>query len=165
MQFSDLNLPPRMHPIFSGIEDFTLLHQIGAGGFSSVFLSEHKATGRKYAVKRVDLSQLCDFNADNVEHEIRAQQSFDHRHVLKLVDFFGEGQLVFLVLELCENGALFQYIAKCGPPPMAELRRLFAQALEGVMYIHQQGYIVRDLKSENLLLDWQLNVKICDFGW
>ena len=165
MQFSDLNLPPRMHPIFSGIEDFTLLHQIGAGGFSSVFLCEHKATGRKYAVKRVDLSQLCDFNADNVEHEIRAQQSFDHRHVLKLVDFFGEGQLVFLVLELCENGALFQYIAKCGPPPMAELRRLFAQALEGVMYIHQQGYIVRDLKSENLLLDWQLNVKICDFGW
>jgi serine/threonine protein kinase len=47
----------------------------------------------------------------------------------------------------------------------AEAARIFAQLVEGVDYLHQNGIIHRDLKLENILLDKNRNIKIIDFGF
>ena len=164
MKFESLQLPERPCPL-GGISDFLFLRKIGEGGFSQVHLAQHKPTGQNFAVKCVDLSQLYEFNAANVEHEIGIHLQFDHPHVLKLLDFFGERDFVYMVLELCEGGALYGLMTRNGPLPLDEVKRIYRETLLGVQYVHDMGFIIRDLKPENLLLDKGGKVKLCDFGW
>ena len=165
MRFETLNLPERPRPLFDSLSDFRIERELGDGGFSTVYQATHLETGQVYAIKRIDLSQLYSFNQDNVEHEVQAHINFRHPYVVRLVDFFGEGPLMYLVLEMCSVGSLFGYIAKTGLLSRTEVRRVFEQTLLGVAYVHHQGFIIRDIKPENLLLDHQMNVKLCDFGW
>ena len=46
-----------------------------------------------------------------------------------------------------------------------EIRKFFYQTCKAIEYLHQHKYIMRDLKPENLLLDAENNIKLCDFGW
>lgn len=165
MRFENLRFPPRPNPMFSGLSDFRIEKQIGDGGFSTVFLVEHLTTRNRYAIKRVDLSLLFEFNRDNVEHELAVHSQLSNRFVVRLFDFFGEGDLLYLVLELCERGTLFHHMLREGSLSLDEVKRIYTQTLLGVQYVHNQGFILRDLKPENILLDTQLNVKLCDFGW
>ena len=71
---------------------------------------------------------------------------------------------LYLVMEYCSGGELFQHIVKSRRLSEEEACKLFAQILSGVEYIHKLGVVHRDLKPENLLLDHNNNVKVVDFG-
>ena len=70
-----------------------------------------------------------------------------------------------IVMEYASGGELFDYILThrfLKDPPA---RRLFAQLISGVGYLHKKGIVHRDLKLENLLLDKNKNIIITDFGF
>ena len=72
-----------------------------------------------------------------------------------------------MVLEYAENGNLYQYMKKnCryGFEPHTA-KRLFEQVCSAVRFMHGTDIVHRDIKPENILLDGELNAKICDFGW
>ena len=72
-----------------------------------------------------------------------------------------------MVLEYIKNGNLFQF-CKDNQEFMKEEKRvlqLFGGVCEGVYYLHSQGVLHRDIKSENILVDALFEPKICDFGW
>ena len=78
---------------------------------------------------------------------------------------FYEDSIQYIVLEYAENSSLFFYInAQKGLPENIALRFLY-QVICGVNYLHKNNIIHRDIKPENLLLDSNMNIKICDFGW
>lgn len=165
MRFKDLKLPTRSNPLFNSLADFSLQQEIGDGGFSVVYLATHTATQHKYAIKRIDLAKLYSFNKDNIEKEVEAHLKLNHPHVVKLFDFFGEDRILYMVLEVCNNGNLFNYVIKQGLLSLPLIKRVFLQTINAIDYVHKAGYIIRDLKPENILLDQNLNVKLCDFGW
>lgn len=68
-------------------------------------------------------------------------------------------------MELCPNGDMFEYVIKRRHLPERLAQRWFVQLLAGLNHLHQLGVAHRDLKSENLLLDSNFNLKICDFGF
>lgn len=68
-------------------------------------------------------------------------------------------------MEYAKNGNLFGFVRRNPELPEARLRDFFAQTASGIQYIHSCGIVHRDIKPENILLDEELNVKICDFGW
>jgi serine/threonine protein kinase len=73
--------------------------------------------------------------------------------------------VLYIVLELVNGGELFDYIAKTGAFTINETRFYFKQLIEGISYLHQLGIAHRDLKTENLLMDENFNLKIADFGF
>lgn len=71
---------------------------------------------------------------------------------------------LYLIMEYCSGGELFQHIVKQRKLQEEEACKIFCQILSGVEYIHKLGVCHRDLKPENLLLDHNNNIKLVDFG-
>ncbi|KAH6945281.1 hypothetical protein HPB50_007728 [Hyalomma asiaticum] len=71
---------------------------------------------------------------------------------------------IYLVLEYCPGGELFDYVVQTERLNEDKARHSFLQILSVVAYVHRQRYVHRDLKPENLLLDADGNIKLVDFG-
>lgn len=72
--------------------------------------------------------------------------------------------ILYIQMEFCENNTLLNLIEQGLPGNPKEYWRLFRQILEAVSYIHNEGFIHRDLKPMNIFIDKSVNVKVGDFG-
>ena len=73
--------------------------------------------------------------------------------------------MLYLVCEYAPNGELFDYIQKHGAMSEKMACEKFCQIVSAVEYCHTRNIVHRDLKSENLLFDAKMNVKLVDFGF
>lgn len=157
-------LPYRIRPIFNSMEDFVLVRKVGEGGTAVVSECLDKATGTMYAVKHIDLSKIGQNPAETWEKEILIHKRLTHPHIVKLVDFFVDKDSLFMVMENCTRGTLLRYMSR-RTLELYPVIKLFRQTCLAVAYLHAQRILFRDIKPENILLDEQSNVKLCDFGW
>ncbi|XP_063444580.1 maternal embryonic leucine zipper kinase-like [Mytilus trossulus] len=142
---------------------YHLRETIGSGGFAKVKLGYHSLTGEKVAIKIMDKRALGD-DLPRVKTEIEAMKHLCHQHICKLYQVIETEQKVYMILEYCPEGELFDYIVSKDRLAEDEARIFFRQIVSAVAYIHSQGYAHRDLKPENLLLDEDQNLKLIDFG-
>ncbi|KAM6304109.1 maternal embryonic leucine zipper kinase isoform 2-T2 [Podargus strigoides] len=140
------------------------LHEtIGTGGFAKVKLARHLLTGEKVAVKIMDKLALGD-DLPRVKIEIDAMKNLSHQHICQLYHVIETSKKIFMVLEYCPGGELFDYIISKDRLSEEEARVFFRQIVSAIAYVHSQGYAHRDLKPENLLIDRGHNLKLIDFG-
>ncbi|NXF84681.1 MELK kinase, partial [Eubucco bourcierii] len=140
------------------------LHEtIGTGGFAKVKLARHHLTGEKVAIKIMDKLALGD-DLPRVKVEIDAMKNLSHQHICQLYHVVETHRKLFMVLEYCPGGELFDYIISKDRLSEQETRTFFRQIVSAVAYVHNQGYAHRDLKPENLLIDVDHNLKLIDFG-
>ncbi|CAI9724966.1 maternal embryonic leucine zipper kinase-like isoform X2 [Octopus vulgaris] len=142
---------------------FLLKDTIGSGGFGKVKLATHLLTGEKVAIKIMN-KQALGPDLPRVKTEIEAMKSIHHKHVCQLYQVIENEDRVFLVLEYCPEGELFDYVVAKDRLTEVEAKHFFHQIVSAMAYIHFKGYAHRDLKPENILLDEHHNVKIIDFG-
>lgn len=64
-----------------------------------------------------------------------------------------------MLLEYVSGGNLFKYMTRHRKLGKDLIKKIFGQTVHAVKYIHQEGFLLRDLKPENMLLDQDLNVK------
>jgi serine/threonine protein kinase len=139
---------------------------LGAGTFGSVKLVREIATGKFYAFKIFDLSDPKKAVARNIDIEISIHKRLnDHPNVIKYIGYIHQHPFVCIILEYAENGNLFKYIHKNRFLPESVIFKFFYQTCSAIDYFHKNNYMHRDIKPENLLLDSQLNIKLCDYGW
>ena len=160
-----INLPSRPRPTFSSIQEFSLGEELGEGAIATVRLATHKASGTKYAIKDVEVETLSEQDFENVEKELEIHRNLDHPFIIKLHDFFEENGHVYIILENAPNGNLFKHLTKNNPLDPDEIGRFWLQTVKAIEYLHSKRILMRDLKPENLLLDADKNIKVCDFGW
>uniref|UniRef100_A0A4W3HL85 Maternal embryonic leucine zipper kinase n=1 Tax=Callorhinchus milii TaxID=7868 RepID=A0A4W3HL85_CALMI len=155
--FSDLK---KIFPISISI---SIMIYFPPGGFAKVKLAHHILTREKVAVKIMDKESL---GADlpRVQTEIEAMKNLSHQHVCRLYHVIETSQKIFMILEYCPGGELFDYIIAKDRLSEEETRTFFRQIVSAVAYVHSQGYAHRDLKPENLLIDEDHNLKLIDFG-
>ncbi|KAJ3367288.1 hypothetical protein GGF31_007631 [Allomyces arbusculus] len=143
------------------------LHEtLGEGEFGKVKLAIHSATRTKVAIKVFKRSRLDDDEKRlKLQREIDILHSVVHQSIVRLFDVVETDDLIGLVIEYASGGELFDYILANRCLPEDEARRLFAQLVEGVHYMHSKNVVHRDLKLENLLLSSTKDLVIIDFGF
>uniref|UniRef100_A0ABK0M199 non-specific serine/threonine protein kinase n=1 Tax=Rattus norvegicus TaxID=10116 RepID=A0ABK0M199_RAT len=142
---------------------YELYETIGTGGFAKVKLACHILTGEMVAIKIMDKNALGS-DLPRVKTEIDALKNLRHQHICQLYHVLETKNKIFMVLEYCPGGELFDYIISQDRLSEEETRVIFRQILSAVAYVHSQGYAHRDLKPENLLFDENHKLKLIDFG-
>ena len=111
--------------------------------------------------------------AENLQNELNVLKKLQHPNIITLHEVLegNKGSRVFLVMELCSGGELFDYIIDRGVLSEKEASDIFRQVAAGIAFCHGQGVVHRDLKPENLLLKapaealgGRVVIKISDFG-
>lgn len=143
------------------IDDYVIDKIIGYGGFSIVRKGFRISDGKKVAIK---IHKRDDDNEDErLEREINIWKSLDHEHIVRLEKVLETDNAAFIICDYCENGNLLDHVKN--PLSEQEAKKIFRQLCEAVRYLHQDARIChKDLKLENILLDENNKVKLCDFG-
>ncbi|CAD8100790.1 unnamed protein product [Paramecium sonneborni] len=145
--------------------DINLKKVIGSGTYGSVVKATLKGTKNQRAVKVIPKSKVK--NPDRFKKEIDILRQLDHPNIIKLYETFEDQRNVYLVMELCEGGELFDRIMDKGYFSEAEAHEIFLQIMQALNYCHTNGICHRDLKPENFLFLTKADdspIKVIDFG-
>uniref|UniRef100_K4A8T9 non-specific serine/threonine protein kinase n=1 Tax=Setaria italica TaxID=4555 RepID=K4A8T9_SETIT len=147
------------------LRNYNLGRTLGIGTFGKVKIAEHKLTGHRVAIKIINCRQMKNMEMEEkAKREIKILKLFIHPHIIRLYEVIYTPTDIYVVMEYCKYGELFDYIVEKGRLQEDEARRIFQQIISGVEYCHRNMVVHRDLKPENLLLDSKYNVKLADFG-
>jgi polo-like kinase 4 len=149
---------------------YQIQEQIGKGGFGVVYraTSQTKGSmGKELAIKMINKQEMRKLKlTKRVANEVEIHWQLRHASILELYNYFEDSEYVYMVMEICENGNLFQFLKEhprgCLSEP--ETRGILLQLIYGLQYLHSNGIIHRDLKLSNLLLNSKYELKIADFG-
>ncbi|KAJ2550690.1 ATP binding [Coemansia sp. RSA 1933] len=144
---------------------------IASGSFGSVYFGMNTRTGAIMAVKEVELPTPGSVSnnrnqrmVDALKHELDLLKGLDHKNVVKYLGTDVDDTNLYIFLEYVSGGSVSSALASFGMFPESLVRTYTAQILEGLVYLHEQGIIHRDIKGGNVLIDQDGSVKISDFG-
>ncbi|KAJ3314741.1 hypothetical protein HDV04_005747 [Boothiomyces sp. JEL0838] len=150
------------------INGYDLKEVIGKGGFGIVYRAISKSSGslgKQVAIKLINKLQMKKANlTKRVANEVEIHWQLRHSSILELYNYFEDSEYVYLVMEYCSNGNMYEYLQSVGYLKEEKVRRVMEQLVDGLLYLHSNGIIHRDLKLSNLLLTDCGNLKIADFG-
>ena len=154
------------------IGDYTLQNEIGKGGFATVYKGTHIPTGENVAIKIIDKTQLQEdpLNLKRVESEISILKIVKHKNIISLYEILETQKKIYLIMEYCEKGELFDYIVNQKKLSENQACIFFQEIIDTIEYLNNQNISHRDIKPENLLLteiskkNKNLEIKLIDFG-
>ncbi|KAK4565361.1 Cell cycle serine/threonine-protein kinase cdc5/MSD2 [Recurvomyces mirabilis] len=141
---------------------------LGKGGFAICHRAERydgsKPTGHLVALKIVKTKMEPAKLAQKFVTELQIHSKLSHRNIVTFYRAFSFQTSTYVVLELCPNGSLADMLKKRKYLTLPEIRRFVIQICGAVKYLHHRHIVHRDLKTGNLFLDANMNVKVGDFG-
>eukprot|EP01080_Neovahlkampfia_damariscottae_P000999 gene999-9905_t len=147
------------------LNHFSFLKVLGEGLYSTNYLCQFKITNELYSMKVISKESIKD-EIHLIEREIVALKELSNcEYIIKFFAAFQDDKCIYIVTEYAHGGDLFSYLLKKKRLNETEAKRIVYQIICGLEYIHSKGYIHRDIKTENILLDNEGNIKICDFGF
>ncbi|NXQ41246.1 SIK2 kinase, partial [Catharus fuscescens] len=138
---------------------------LGKGNFAVVKLARHRVTKTQVAIKIIDKTRLDPSNLEKIYREVQIMKLLNHPHIIKLYQVMETKDMLYIVTEFAKNGEMFDHLTSNGHLSESEARKKFWQILSAVEYCHSHHIVHRDLKTENLLLDANMNIKLADFGF
>ena len=142
--------------------------KIGQGGFSEIY--ESQWLGIPVAVKVIFDPKITEALLEEFNNEIEKLFILRHPYIIQLYGITDKekSQKLAVITELAPKGSLFDYLHK-NPKTKNNLsldfkNKIAKQLICAMAYIHSRGYVHRDLKTQNILLDKNLDIKMCDFG-
>ncbi|KAK5000802.1 hypothetical protein LTR66_000388 [Elasticomyces elasticus] len=147
--------------------EYFLGQTLGEGEFGKVKMGWKKEGGVQVAIKLIRRESLGSnpSRLPKIYREIAILRQLQHPNIVRLHEMVETERHIGIILEYASGGELFDYILNHRYLKDNAARRLFAQLVSGVGYLHKKGIVHRDLKLENLLLDRNKNIIITDFGF
>uniref|UniRef100_A0A671ERW2 Myotonin-protein kinase n=1 Tax=Rhinolophus ferrumequinum TaxID=59479 RepID=A0A671ERW2_RHIFE len=147
-------------------EDFEILKVIGRGAFSEVAVVKMKQTGQVYAMKimnKWDMLKRGEVSCFREERDVLVNG--DRRWITQLHFAFQDENYLYLVMEYYVGGDLLTLLSKFGERIPAEMARFYlAEIVMAIDSVHRLGYVHRDIKPDNILLDRCGHIRLADFG-
>lgn len=144
---------------------YKVLGDIGKGGFGVIKKAYDNVKHCDVAIKMVSRSFLEESGkVMDFEQELRVMQSIHHENIVKIHDIVFHPQYIYVILEYCEYGDFFKLLETDSVVFSQNVRRFLTQIISALKYLHERNIAHLDLKPDNILVDSDLNVKICDFG-
>lgn len=148
---------------------FIIGRRLGAGQFGTTYSCTEKATGKEYACKVIPKRKLLlKEDAEDVRREIQIMHLLSgHPNIVDIKGAYEDTGNVYMVMELCAGGELFDRITQRGHYSEAQASAAIRAILEAIEICHELGVFHRDLKPENFLLadkDEDAPLKVIDFG-
>ncbi|ORX45841.1 AGC/NDR/NDR protein kinase [Hesseltinella vesiculosa] len=148
-----------------GLDDFVTVKVIGKGAFGEVRLVQAGDTGKIYAMKTLRKSEML--KKDQLAH-VKAERDVlaesDSPWVVQLYFSFQDAQYLYLIMEFLPGGDLMTMLIKYDTFSEPVTRFYIAEIVLALEAIHKLGYIHRDIKPDNILIDREGHVKLSDFG-
>jgi len=148
------------------LKDFLQLKTLGTGTFGRVYLVQHKLSKKYFAMKVLKKSEVVRLKqVEHVNSERNILGQLSHPFIVKLYQSFQNEQSLYMLLEYVIGGELFSHLRKAGRFTNEVTRFYAAEIVSAIEYMHSFDIVYRDLKPENLLLDYSGHIKITDFGF
>ncbi len=150
---------------------YQTISPLNHGSFGMVFLAKDFKTGDTVAIKCLTKRAAAndagfDLAIDDKSEELVLHSRLGrHANIVNLIDSFETDAHVYIVLEFCEQGDLYEAIRMGhGPLETEHVRRFMLELVDAVAYMHSKGIYHRDIKPENIFLTQPGSMKLGDFG-
>lgn len=158
--------PPPTSPTIH-LKDYVTTEKLGSGSYGVVYKARLKTGTRDVvAIKCVQKAALTKKEADNLVQEIKLLKELKHDNIVKMIDFQGDSNYIYIIMEYCGGGDLSRFIKarKCLPEPLC--RQFLQQLALALKFLRSKDIAHMDLKPSNILLTSVRNprLKLADFG-
>jgi serine/threonine protein kinase len=143
---------------------YRLSRLLGKGGFAEVYLGEHVYLKTLAALKLLQIKVGNEQDLQDFLKEAQTIAQLVHPHIVRVLDFGVDGETPFLVMDYATGGTLRQRHPRGTQLPLNTIIPYIKQVAEALSYAHEEKFIHRDVKPENMLLGRREEVLLSDFG-
>jgi len=136
--------------------NYRLVSLLGQGGYAEVYLGQHVRLNQQAAIKVL--------HAYLTEQEAQTIAALVHPGIVRVFDYDVQEGVPFLVIDYAPNGTLRHRYPKGSLAPLPVIVSVVKQVADALQYAHQQRFIHRDVKPENMLVGRRQEVLLSDFG-
>ncbi|KAF2680896.1 Pkinase-domain-containing protein [Lentithecium fluviatile CBS 122367] len=138
------------------------LNKIGQGASGGVYTAYEVGTNKCVAIKQMNLEQQP--KKDLIINEILVMKDSRHKNIVNFMDSFLVRGDLWVVMEYMEGGSLTDVVT-FNIMSEGQIAAVCRETLNGLQHLHSKGVIHRDIKSDNILLSLEGNIKLTDFGF
>ena len=150
------------------IKDYKIIRILGKGSYASAYLVTKELSGinKSYVIKQIPLEDLSPSEKEEVKTEAKLLSQIKSDFVVKYYESFEENNFLNIVIEYCELGDLEHLLKQRNNIPLNDnfIWKLFIQIVIGLADLHNMKILHRDLKTSNIFLTKNYDVKIGDLG-
>lgn len=164
------NLIKHKEPLLLSKEEFASFEikdiLLGSGSYGNVYLSLNVKEQREYAIKKLNKAIIKEKlgNFQSILKEIDIHSQLIHPNIIRLYSYYEDNEYFYLIMDNTQEGNLYQLLKRKKQFNEKEAFSYFIQAAKAVHFLHGHNYIHRDIKPENLLINNDIEIKLCDFG-
>jgi serine/threonine protein kinase len=146
-------------------QKYEILRTLGQGSFAEVKEAVHLLSGEKIAIKILEKARLrSEDDQDRIRRETNILSKVHHPNIIQLYEHIETDNYFYFVMEFAERGEMSYYIEKKQRLTETEACKFFQQLISAISYLHKLGCAHRDIKPSNILIDYNKDIKLIDFG-
>jgi serine/threonine protein kinase/tetratricopeptide (TPR) repeat protein len=144
---------------------YEIIEELGKGGMGKVYRAEDKKIKEEIALKLIKPEIAKDKKTiERFSNELRLARKIRHNNICQMFDLGEEKGTQFITMEYVPGEDLRSSISRFGQLPIGKSISVAKQICEGLSEAHRLGVVHRDLKSNNIMIDKEGDVRIMDFG-
>ena len=147
------------------ISHYKIISLLGAGGMGKVYKAMDSETKKTVALKVLNPELLKDpENRRRLSAEGHLLSSFSHPNIVKVFEIGESNERGFIAMEYLEGGTLRERLEREKILPLTDIKTIVMQICTGLEEVHSKGIVHRDMKTANVMIGADGNIRIMDFG-